>query len=144
MESGSIADDDLTQRPESLVFSVWYLAPGATPAPPERDVARLLDDEDGVSDASPEALAATVQPPKPRGRPRLSSREVVFFTGRALIQNSVAELVLHCPKPLMSGNSNKKISLVEDHFFSLFLCTGFKCLPRVVDGPVVDGAHTTH
>ena len=126
MESGFIADDELTQRPESPVFSVWYPAPGATPAPPERDVAMLLDNEDGVSGASPEALAATMQPPKPRGRPGLSSREVVFFTGRALVQNSVAKLVLHCPKPLMSGNSNKEISLVEDHFFSLFLCTVFQ------------------
>ena len=81
MDSGAVANDELTQRPESPVFgSIWYPAGGQFC--PTGDDAGLLDNEDRSS-ASPEALAATVQPPKPRGRPCLSSREVVFFTRRA-------------------------------------------------------------
>ena len=101
-------------NPRCSLFSVWYPAPGSALACPERhDDAGLLDDEDGVSSASPKALsrlAATVKPltSKRCGSPFISSREVVPFTGQALALNPVAELVLRCPKPLMPGSSNKK------------------------------------
>ena len=72
--------DSARSKAESVspVFGAFWYPPGVHTRPESQtgDDAGLLDNED-QSSASPEALTATAQPRKPRGRPRLSSREVV-------------------------------------------------------------------